>query len=173
MKSSNEYVSNRVLRVNVGFLLSDGPGVSRDMAFDVPVMRVDDDLQVLYLRGPVRFSRTSEGILVQGELHVGMMGECSRCLDPAQTDIPLELEELFSYPAPHGTEFSVGDDAILDLTPLVRGEVLIAADRRMLCRPDCKGLCPECGANWNHESCDCAERQVDPRLSSLNDLLKE
>ncbi len=101
-----------------------------------------------------------------------MEDECYRCLDDVTLNVTIDLEELFAYPTPTAAEFSLHEDGILDLGPLVRAEVLLATARGVLCRPDCKGLCPECGANWNKTSCTCAEEHIDPRFAVLKDLLK-
>lgn len=167
----NNYVSNRVLKLNVGFLLNDGPAHSHDTTFDVPAIRVADDLYVRYIRGPLRLSRTKEGILVQGSLHVGLEGECYRCLETVLADVIINIEELYGYPVPKGSEFAVHDDGILDIAPLLRAEVLIIAARGLLCRSDCKGLCPECGTNLNTGSCTCSADSIDPRLDDLKHLL--
>ena len=168
---THHYVSNRVLKLNVGFLISGGPGHSHQTEFDVPAVRVADDLDLSFIKGPLRLSRTKEGILVQGELVVGFEGECSRCLDPLTLTLPIEIEELYSYPASPDIEFAVNDDGNLDLAPLLRDEVMIAASRNLLCREDCKGLCPNCGANLNYETCTCDVDDVDPRLAQLKELL--
>ena len=149
----NGYVSNRILKLNVGFLLGAGPGHIHDTAFDVPAIRVSDDVDLAYIRGSLRLSRTKEGLLVQGTLHLGVQDECYRCLDLTLNDVEVDLEELYSYPVPKDSEFSLSDDGILDLSPLIRAEVLIVDARGALCRPDCKGLCPECGTNWNYATC--------------------
>jgi uncharacterized protein len=169
--STNTYVSNRVLKLNVGFLLSLGPGNSRDLQFDIPEVRIADDLQVNHVRGPLRISRTKEGLLLQGTLEVGVQGECSRCLDPVMHNLLVEVEELYTYPPTSYSEFNVGDDGILDLGPLLRAEVLIATSKPMLCQLDCKGLCPDCGANLNHSVCTCDMDSIDPRFAALKKLL--
>ncbi len=166
------YVSNRVLKINVGFLLADGPGHSHETTFDVPEIRVADDLTLAYVRGPMRLSRTKEGILLQGQLAVGIRGECYRCLDPVTQNVTLELEELYLYPPQRGAELVVDDTAILDLAPLLRDEALIVASRGWLCQADCKGLCQNCGTNLNHAACDCEVEETDPRLAQLKKLLK-
>jgi DUF177 domain-containing protein len=56
------------------------------------------------------------------------------------------------------------------LTPLVREQVLLALTDRPLCREDCRGLCPQCGANLNEKVCGCAVEKLDPRLSVLRAL---
>jgi uncharacterized protein len=169
---NNGYLSNRVLKINVGFLLSDGPGHHHDSVLDFPAVRVAEDLTVNYVRGPIRLSRTTEGILVQGKLDVGVDDECHRCLEAVTLNVTVEIEELFAYPPSASAEFSLHDDGILDLSPLMRAEVLLTAAQGVLCRPDCMGLCPECGTNWNIESCTCADEQIDPRFAALKDLLK-
>lgn len=169
---NNGYISNRVLKINVGFLLSAGPGNSHDSVFDIPAVRVADDLTLDYIRGPIRLSRTAEGILVQAQFEVGIQDDCIRCLDPVTTAVTIDIEELFAYPSPKAAEFSLQDDGILDLSPLIRAEVFIFASRGILCRPDCKGLCPDCGTNLNHANCICAEERIDPRLAQLKKLLE-
>lgn len=166
------YVSSRVLKVNVGFLLSGGPAHNHDTSFDVPRVQIADDLIVEYVRGPIRLSRASEGVLVQGQLEIGTEAECYRCLEPVTLNVTVDIEELYTYGASKVTEFSIGEDCILDLAPLIRAEVMIATTRGVLCRPDCKGLCPECGTNWNHSTCNCAEDKIDPRLAGLKKLLE-
>jgi uncharacterized protein len=168
--SAPHYVSNRVLKLNVGFLINDGPAHSQDSEFDVPHVRVADDLTLTHLKGPIRLSRTSEGILIQGKLQVGVEAECYRCLDPVHQDLLVDVEELYTYPVRAGVEFCVHEDGILDLGPLLRAEVLIETSRGVLCREDCQGLCPECGANRNHTACRCAEDSIDPRLAQLKEL---
>lgn len=173
MKSSNPpRLSNRVLKLNVGFLLSDGPGSSDSSRLDIPSpVQVSPDLTVLSMEGALRLSRTKEGILAQAKLHVSVENECSRCLDSFVQDLPIEIEELYAFPNPLGLEFSINADGILDLGPIVRAEVLISTSQRALCRDDCKGLCPECGTNLNHETCSCSAEKLDPRFAILRGLM--
>lgn len=169
--SANSYVSNRILKLNVGFLLTDGPGHIRDSHFDAPKVRVSDDLELEYLRGPVRMSRTKEGILVQAHFETGLLAECSRCLDISLHHLEIDIEELYAYPATFDTEFSLNDDGILNLAPLLRAEALIVTSQRLLCSEDCKGLCPHCGTNLNKTTCTCDVEELDPRLAVLKQLL--
>jgi len=169
---TNGYVANRVLRQNVGFLLADGPGHSHAISFDVPAIRVAEDVDLAYIRGPLRLSRTKEGILVQGTLQVGLDEECNRCLDPLLVNEAITVEELYPYPSPVDTEYSISDDCMLDLAPLIRAEAIIIDSHGELCREDCKGLCPDCGTNWNHATCACADDRIDPRMAKLKLLLQ-
>lgn len=169
---SSGYVSNRVLKLNVGFVLAHGPGYTHETEFDVPAVKVADDVDLTYLRGALRLSRAKEGVLLQGVLRLGVEDECYRCLEPVQREIVLEVEELFAYPPSAIADFSIGEDANLDLAPLLRDEVLIADTQGVLCRPDCQGLCPACGANLNEGPHSCIEA-IDPRLARLRELLND
>jgi uncharacterized protein len=166
----NGYVGNRVLKLNVGFLLNAGAGNQHETTLDVPPIRVDDDVDLDYLKGTLRLSRTQEGILVQGLLYAGIEAECMRCLDPVQSAMPIEFEELYAYPSLPDSEFSIVEDGILDLAPLLRAEVIIAEEHGALCSPDCQGLCPECGENLNRSRCSCNDLKIDPRLEKLRAL---
>jgi len=167
-------LNKRVLKINVGFLLSVGPGNSKDVTLDItdPV-RISHDLVASSVIGGLRLTRTKEGILVQTPaLVVTVDRECARCLDPFDYAIPVEVEELYAYPHPISeTEFFVAKDGQLDLSPLLRAEVFIALSHREYCRPDCLGLCIYCGVNHNYETCDCASQQIDPRMAKLRELL--
>lgn len=171
--SSASLLSNRVLKINVGFLLSDGPANSKDIEINItdPV-RIADDLVAKSILGQLRLSRTKEGILVQTKLNILVNRECARCLDGFDHEIPVQVEELYASPHPIGdTEFFVGQDAQLNLAPLLRSEVLIALSHRELCKDDCQGLCPVCGINLNHENCSCSTDFIDPRFAKLKELL--
>src|SRR5690606_23645790 len=120
----NGYVHARVLKLNVGFLLADGPSHSHDSDVDFPAVRVSQDLEIEYLRGPIRLTRTKEGILVQAHFDTAVAAECYRCLTPVFQRMSLDLEELYTTQALAETEFRILEDGMLDLAPLLRAEVL-------------------------------------------------
>ena len=164
------FLNRRVLKFNVGFLLVQGAGHQKDLELDLPRVRLDEDLDLDYLRGTLRFSRNSQGILVQADLEASVAAECSRCLTPTSVPVPIELEELFAYPLDPEMDYSVDDTGILDLSPLLREETFLATPMLIVCRPDCAGLCPVCGQNLNEGSCDCEQEDIDPRLEALRTL---
>lgn len=169
--SDNQYINSRVLRINVGFLISEGPGFSRDTELHIPQrVRVSDDVTVQGLDGELRLTRTSEGILVQGSLHSQTEGICTRCLSKVGIDLRLEIEELFGLNANMLNAFVVGDDYMIDLAPLIREEALIGIPTQIFCKEDCLGLCPDCGQNRNEGSCTCADDYIDPRWAALAKL---
>jgi uncharacterized protein len=62
------------------------------------------------------------------------------------------------------------DEPVLPFDDVVREQVLMAIPMKPLCREDCRGLCPECGADWNAGDCACEKTKVDPRLEVLKGL---
>jgi uncharacterized protein len=167
---NQSFVNPRVLKINVGFLLAEGVGYTRVIELDLPRVRVDEDLDLDYLRGDLRLSRNSRGILIQGVLETSVVNECSRCLTPTLVPVEVDIEELFAFPPTPEEVYSVEETGILDLAPLLREEAILSMPMGILCRPDCAGLCPQCGQNLNEGTCDCAKDDIDPRFEVLRRL---
>jgi uncharacterized protein len=144
------------LRLNVGFLLNAQIGYSRDIHFDFPQIKLDDDLELSQFSGFARVSRTPQGILVQCQFTGQYAAECVRCLDPILTPIKSDFSELFAFDHRSTTESNLilGDDSNIDLEPLAREYLLLEVPISPLCRPDCKGLCAVCGENLNVTTCE-------------------
>lgn len=135
----------------------------------------------------VVLTNAGEGILATGLLKGHVVGTCDRCLDPAEFDIAGEVDEYFLFKAPEdeqgleddeeeGPDYSlVGADDTIDLTEALVTALFDETPYVVLCKPDCKGLCPVCGANLNHEDCGHAkqieeERQARSPFAVLKDL---
>jgi uncharacterized protein len=65
---------------------------------------------------------------------------------------------------------SVFDGSAIDVDEIVKEQILLAVPTRMLCREDCKGICPECGADRNTGECNCVTNDIDPRWAALKKL---
>ena len=111
---------------------------------------------------------------LQGEVEV----PCARCLDPVR--IPVEIPiDLYYRPMSHiardeevaiseaETEVGFYEGGGLELADVVREQVLMGLPMRAVCRDDCRGICPVCGANRNLESCGCRPEFSDPRWDAL------
>ncbi|GAB4546987.1 MAG: hypothetical protein OHK0023_07550 [Anaerolineae bacterium] len=164
---TNGFVPARILKFQVGALLTEPKGHFKEQELTIPRVRIAEDVMVEYLRGLLRFSRTSRGILVQGKLHTTLPADCTRCLTPIEVPVTLELEEVYVYPPEASVEFTLSDDGILDLASLLRQEVLLETPIGVLCKEDCLGLCLECGQNLNEGPCTCNREGIDPRLAAL------
>ncbi|MDQ3754279.1 MAG: DUF177 domain-containing protein [Acidobacteriota bacterium] len=129
-----------------------------------------------------RASRQREGVKLQGEITTTVEINCDRCLTPismpveaafdvnyvdVETDAATE-EATELQPEDLSVSFYEGD--AIDLDELAREQVLLALPVRLLCREECKGLCPNCGAERNTQPCACEDREVDPRWGALATL---
>lgn len=125
--------------------------------------------------------KDSRTIRVTGLVEGRLENDCARCLEPIETEIKGKLD-LFFYPMAEiarSEEHSVSSDDVdigfyeepgLPLADVVREQVSLWLPVRELCREDCKGLCPQCGANLNEERCDCHEDFADSRWDALRNL---
>jgi DUF177 domain-containing protein len=163
----------RPLRLNVGFLISATIGTNRDFTFDYETMRLGEDLTVKNFIGTARFSRTPQGLLLQGEFKAETDLECVRCLDSFVQPLAWSVTDLYAFDRRNITESGllVPEDGQIDLEPLLREYALLEIPISPLHKPDCKGLCPVCGENRN--KVDCGHRiEPDSQFSALKDLLK-
>ncbi len=121
--------------------------------------------------------RNTAGVLVMtGTVATCIHGICDRCAEPFQREVSFPIDavlvrELNSEEGEDEGLYSlVGDSA--DLEEIVRTVFVLNLDSKLLCREDCKGLCPRCGKNLNHDPCGC-RKEPDPRLAALAQLLEK
>ncbi len=116
----------------------------------------------------LRLESVVEGVLVTGTAEVTLIGECARCLEPIKDTASFDLQELFFYPGRDADEDAswVVDDQI-DLDAALRDAVVLNLPFTPLCRDDCLGLCPTCGANLNSDPDHGHDAGVDPRWGRL------
>ena len=120
-------------------------------------------------------------IRLRGRLSTGLELQCARCLEPIRQDIKRDFELLYrplGADAGH-EELSVTDAEAeigyyqgegLLLEDVLREQILLALPLRVICKEECKGLCPHCGKNLNVEQCSCAEPLEDPRWAALREI---
>jgi uncharacterized protein len=116
------------------------------------------------------------GIEVTAVVEAPWKGECRRCLEPLDGQLRSEVRELYRPRSPSvegddedGDTYPLRGEQ-LDLRPLVRDALLLELPLAPLCRPDCRGLCPRCGADLNQDPCSCERETVDPRWAALGAL---
>jgi uncharacterized protein len=130
----------------------------------------------------VRLESVVEGVLVTGSVQGTATGACVRCLDPISLDVTGRFQELFAYADRNAHHQEVGDedaaeeylieDGLIDLEPVLRDAVVPALPFQPVCRPDCPGLCSECGMRLVEDP-DHAHDVIDPRWAALTDLASE
>lgn len=162
-----------VLKLNVGFLLKENVGYSRRLDFEVPLLEIADDLDIANFRGALTLTRTQPGVYVQGRFSGEHPAECVRCLTESPQTLTADLKQLYDFPPDPSSEFAVSEAGFLNLAPMVRELMLLSVPIRALCRPDCKGLCPNCGQDWNEGPCECEKQDINPQFAVLKNLLNK
>ena len=171
--------SGDVLVHNVAGLLAQPPGTSRTVAVAGVMLDLGPDLrQADPIEGTVRVARTNRGLLVTGRFATSLEEQCSRCLKDIEVPLDVSLEEevlpsidmATGLPVDTSAEPDVprlSDHHELDLEPLVREAIQLAEPIAPLCREDCPGLCPVCGAELAVGVHDHEDVPIDPRLEAL------
>jgi len=109
--------------------------------------------EMLSVTSPVRYDLTAQlisgGVRVTGSASVSIESECGRCLKPVKREVKNPAIDLY-FESPEGEE--------LDITEDVRAELLVEFPMLLLCREECRGLCPRCGADLNERNCGCSAK---------------
>ena len=98
---------------------------------------------------------------------------CDRCAAPAEKQLCVSMEHTLVSELNEEDDadaYIVVPDGKLDLEQLVWEDILLSLPSKLLCRDDCKGICPQCGQNLNEGTCEC-KKEIDPRFAALLDLL--
>ena len=170
---------------NVAGLLHEPPGSTREIRLRDHYLTLGPELE---LAGPIdadlRLQRTNRGILLRGELRGSLRRTCARCTDAFVEEVSVPLSEEFlpsidpttGAPVPVDAEDAdvprIDDHHQIELDPSFREELSLTEPIFPLCRPDCEGLCPECGERLRGGPHAHATDEIDPRLAGLAALLR-
>ena len=130
------------------------------------------------VRDPVMASgtvRNTAGVLMmKGSIQTRLYGVCDRCASEFERDIEFPIDvvlvtELANEDNEDEWVFPLEGDSA-DLEDIVRTVFVLNMDSKLLCEPDCKGLCCRCGKNLNEGPCNC-QKELDPRFAALRQLL--
>lgn len=122
-----------------------------------------------------------EDIRIVGDLSTTMESPCSRCVETVRTEVKAEFDLLYRplETVKESEEVSISSDETeigyftgegMNLEDALKEQVLLSVPVKMVCREDCKGLCPHCGQNRNSAECGCTEKSNDPRWAALAGL---
>jgi uncharacterized protein len=152
------------------------PAVSRAPApvdMGTPMLRVPPGDPVDLI---LRLESVLEGVLVSGTASAELVGECARCLAEVRDAVTVEILELFYYPD-RAADIDGDDEDLhvvvedhLDLAPVVRDALVLELPLSPLCRPDCAGLCVDCGARLDELEPDHSHDRPDSRWAALTAL---
>lgn len=150
------------------------PGSSRQVAVSAPIEElavsnawVPDGTEVAF---EGRLEAAIGGLVVLGRVSAPWEGVCRRCLGTARGVLDIQVRELTSDEPDPELGYRVTADW-LDLEPIVHDACILELPLAPLCREDCQGLCPRCGANRNSEPCSCEDVPADPRWAALAGLV--
>jgi len=139
-----------------------------------PVMLGGVAYQVLLPEGvTIAVDRVAGGFLVSVSAKTRVYGPCARCLAESMVEVAAEQQE-FAPTARDGWEGSdlsaFIEDLVVDVAGVTREAVVLALPERLVCSPECKGLCPRCGQDLNVGECSCEATGGDERWQKLREL---
>ena len=127
----------------------------------------------------LEYYRAGQELFFQGNVSGRVIGHCARCTEEYAFDVSKPFACVL-LPRPQiddsdeeQVDIAYYDDDLVDLTPMVHEQIILALPTRPLCDEQCKGLCPQCGANLNTNPCACTAQTAqprDPRLAVLGQI---
>jgi uncharacterized protein len=161
--------------------------VSLEGSFDPGVLDFGGDnfRQVGPLVWSATAERAGEEIRIAGSLSATLEMSCSRCLEPASTEIQKAFDLFFRESdedlydedevelTEEDTRTAFFDGTQLAIGDVLREQVLLALPMKALCRVDCKGLCPVCGTNRNQNTCGCSGEVFSPHMEKLLEIKRK
>ncbi len=157
--------------------LFDAPGTSIPLEGEVDLSGVDIWGEKIF-SSPVQISgifQNRSGIVTLKYRATAVLEyNCDRCGKKTKRNAECEFEHWLARELASGDEndeYIVVPTGNIDMDELVMTDVTLELPFRLLCREDCKGLCPVCGADLNETTCNCNTKQIDPRLEKLKMLL--
>jgi len=132
-------------------------------------------------KNPVEFTFTNVGkdkAKIEGSVKLTFRTKCDRCLTEVPTSLTLQFDRTVTSPDVERSEDSEEDDDDmvymegyqLNVETFVYDEILQNWPMKILCREDCKGICPVCGKNRNEKDCGCDTFVPDPRMAAIQDI---
>lgn len=136
-------------------------------------------LGVKPLRSPVAISGkiVSRAGIVESQLNckVEYSGFCDRCLKETVVNynVPIVRTIVTNLENEENDDITVVPDMQLDLEEFCYPDIVMSMPTKVLCKDDCRGLCPDCGKDLNTGDCNCTKTEIDPRLAALAELLND
>ena len=170
---------------NVAQLLKQPTGATRRVAFTDSPQEFDPDVVLIApVEGAARLVRTTSGVLVEASYTTRVRLECGRCLEPVETDLKGEISDEFLPSvsvltgAPieetaQSSELAIDANHQLDLTEVLRQDMLTRLPLQPLCDPACRGLCERCGAPLSAGDCGCPAPVAESAFARLAELLEQ
>ncbi|MFA9423312.1 MAG: DUF177 domain-containing protein [Sedimentibacter sp.] len=144
---------------------------------------IDDEefLAMTHLNKEISFSadiyKVEDNILLNGTIKYTFADQCARCLEDFDNTVETKFEAIIVQRIIEDEESDeiqlIITDGCVVLDEIIKQMIYLSMPMKSLCKEDCKGICPTCGVNLNHEKCKCENNLTDPRFNKLKDLLKD
>jgi len=138
--------------IDVSELLTKPIGEERNLEIKEKI-DAEDIIFLSPISGNVTLMGTDAGVLATFSIRAKIKLVCARCLDEFEKAVNLNFSQEYIENSKDEAECRISTKGEIDITESIRQEILLEIGVGELCRKDCKGLCPECGVNWNHKKC--------------------
>lgn len=172
-------MDTRSYAIDVRSILEDlGATIAIDASIELPDIVVGSE--EYSPDGPGRLelaiTNTGAGIVASGVITVALHAVCSRCLAPFVLPLATDVDGFYvarghERDLPDEQEYGFVEEGAIDVMPAILAALTLDVPFAPLHDPDCKGICPTCGADLNASSCDCASDDTSSPFAVLKDLL--
>ena len=167
-----------MIKVNVAEIKKNLVG-TKQLSYEATPAELGISPEEVRVEGTVKFTgtitNTGDVLLLQGKVQALVNRICGRCLQEFSRTSTAEVLERY-YPVGKEEETADGfaySGDLVDIGPAIRECLVLAEPLKVLCKEDCKGLCPKCGTNLNLHSCNCDRTHYNPKFSALQKLLQK
>lgn len=160
-------------------LTSEGRQTTREVPLEMACFENRGESFEILSKSPVSFTFSNVGTdkaRAGGKVELVFRTRCDRCLTEVRTELKLNFDRVVTSP---GVEDEEADDLSfmegyqLDVEAFVHNEILVNWPVKILCKEDCRGICPVCGQNRNMAECGCDTFVPDPRMAVIQDIFNK
>lgn len=143
--------------------------ISKDLSSDEYKPNINKFLSPVKVEGTVTNVDGKFNLKAKGSVNVLL--SCSRCLKDVEYELLFDIDEIYTNTG-NEEEAETFNGSIIELSSVVRRSILFSLPMKVVCREDCKGLCPVCGKDLNEGECNCDTSYINPKFESLRSLFK-
>jgi uncharacterized protein len=168
------------MHINVAQLLMAPVGSIQDVEVNNSFLP-EPEAEFESLSGSLQLMHTNNGIWAKAQINSLYRNTCSRCLHEFVRKTHFSIDEIFFsavdvhtgmrlHPSDGADSFTIDEAHTLDISEAIRQYTIMSLPMKPLCKKDCAGLCPVCGTDRTHQTCDCGTSYRNPQWSGLIDL---
>ena len=160
-------------------LTSEDKVISVQIETDMTEVVIGSEAFKIVRKSPISFTFTNIGknrAAINGQVEFVFLHDCDRCLKPVEEKMTLDFFREVSVSDTEENMSEEDDDQDfmegyqLNVNDLLNNEIMINWPMKVLCKPDCKGICPKCGKDLNTGDCECDTFVPDPRMAVIKDI---